>query len=812
MSDVRTMTAGAAIKRERSIAQHIPFTRHATPEIVKTEGGQFACVIKLEGYCFQTADQADINARFFNRNSLFRALGSSRYIVYSYIIRRRVDVRIETAFGDEFSRVLDERYMSALETRHTYTNELYLVVMQRPMQGSVGIVDKLRGGLGSLFSGDRRKESEDEARKQLLDLVNNMVKEMEPYGARLLGLREEAAEDGSTRVFSEPCEFLFKILNGGQPRKMRLPRMAIADYVGTSRIHFGRKSVHIDAPTSGAARFGAMLGIKEYPSMTAPGLLNGLLQVNAELIVAQSFSVIDRPIALGRMDTVKRQIALSSEAGTVVEDSIDMSRDQLVSGEASFGQHHFTVLALSDTFDGVDTAVAEVGAKLTDLDIVWVREDLNCEPSFWAQIPGNYDYIARSALVSSRNFAGFTSLHNFAVGRREGNHWGPATSVLQTTSQTPYFFSFHERDLGNFTVIGPSGSGKTVALSFLCSQARRTAHPPKTFFFDKDRGAEIFIRAIGGRYETLRPGVGSGFNPFRLVDTPRNRAFVQELFAFVLRPRDGTRLSASDATILRGAIDHVFAMERDARTLPTFAMLLMGQSVESEDSLAKRLGPWLREHGWLFNNQEDALDLGNGVFGFDMTDILGDEETRTAALMYVFHRIEDQLDGQPVMIFLDEGWRLLSDPVFERFIKDKLKTIRKLNGIIGFGTQSASDIVQSGTAATLIEQSACNIFFPNPKADEDSYRRAFQLSGRELAWIRESVPESREFLVKRGRDSVIATLDLGGMNDLIKVLSGRAETIAECERLRHRVGDDPAVWLPIFCGWTTEIETLREAA
>ena len=73
---------------------------------------------------------------------------------------------------------------------------------------------------------------------------------------------------------------------------------------------------------------------------------------------------------------------------------------------------------------------------------------------------------------------------------------GDAVTLLQTTSQTPFFFNFHQGDLGNFTVIGPSGSGKTVVMNFLAAQAQKFS--PRTILFDKDRGAEVFVRAIGG--------------------------------------------------------------------------------------------------------------------------------------------------------------------------------------------------------------------------------------------------------------------------------------------------------------------------
>ena len=164
----------------------------------------------------------------------------------------------------------------------------------------------------------------------------------------------------------------------------------------------------------------------------------------------------------------------------------------------------------------------------------------------------------------------------------------------------------------------------------------------------------------------------------------------------------------------------------------------------TDDDLQSRLQSWIRadQRGWLFNNAEDKFNLGN-IYGFDMTRILDDPTMRTAALMYIFHRTDELLNGDPVMIFLDEGWRLLDDEVFAAFIKDKLKTIRKLNGIIGFGTQSAADIVRSKSANTLIEQTATNIFFPNSKADDESYKKAFQLSNREVQWIRSTVPEKR---------------------------------------------------------------------
>ena len=127
----------------------------------------------------------------------------------------------------------------------------------------------------------------------------------------------------------------------------------------------------------------------------------------------------------------------------------------------------------------MENCVQAATQELQAFGTIVVREDMNAEPAFWAQLPGNFGYIARRALVSSRNFVGFASLHNFAVGQKENNRWGPAISVLETTSQTPYWFNFHRRQVGNFTVVGPTGSGKTVALGFLLAQAMRVTPRPR---------------------------------------------------------------------------------------------------------------------------------------------------------------------------------------------------------------------------------------------------------------------------------------------------------------------------------------------
>ena len=209
-------------------------------------------------------------------------------------------------------------------------------------------------------------------------------------------------------------------------------------------------------------------------------------------------------------------------------------------------------------------------AALADLGIIAVREEIALEPAFWAQFPGNFKYIARRGLVSTGNFAGLASGHNFPLGQADGNHWGEAVTLLETTAAGPYYFNFHQGDLGNFTVIGPSGSGKTVVLNFLLAQARKFR--PRIIFFDKDRGAELFIRAIGGRYDVLRPGDAvRASTRSSSPDTPVNRQFLIDWLALLAGGAD-----IDETARIKDAVDANFEQPVEHRRLRHLAELFRG--------------------------------------------------------------------------------------------------------------------------------------------------------------------------------------------------------------------------------------------
>jgi type IV secretion system protein VirB4 len=316
-------------------------------------------------------------------------------------------------------------------------------------------------------------------------------------------------------------------------------------------------------------------------------------------------------------------------------------------------------------------------------------------------------------------------------------------------------------------------------------------------FFDKDRGAEIFLRAIGGAYDSLRPGEPTRLNPLALPDTPGNRRFLADWIA-MLATGDGPPPSVEEAGWIADAVAGSYAGPPEHRRLRYVAELFRGRGRASGSDLSARLAPWhsAGEHAWLFDNATDALDLHAETIGFDMTAILDQPALRSPAMLYLFHRVEERLDGRPTIIVVDEGWKALDDEVFVARIRDWEKTIRKRGGIVGFATQSASDALQSRIASAIIEQAGTQIFMANAAAQAGDYMDGFGLTRHEYDLVR-TIPETaRAFLVKHGAESVVVRLNLASEPDLLTVLSGRERTVRLLDTIRAEVGDAPAAWLP----------------
>jgi len=809
----------AALRREISAADRIPYAAHVAPSIIRTVLGDYVQAFRLGGASFESSDDGELNNWHERLNVLWRNIAGPTVALWTHVIRRRAGITVGAgARGSSecfFADGLHEKYRHRLANETLMMNEVYLAVVHRPAAGMAGgLVSKWLAGVqprSTLILADAL-----DACEKIAQVLKASLARYEP---ELLGVYHSA-----NRWCSSLLEYLGLLVNA-EGQCIPLPMGPLNSALATSRLLFGTESIEYRSPAG--TRVGAMLGIKEYPTPSVVGMYNRLLSAPFAFVATQSFSFLTKSSGQSLLQRQFNRMANAGDFAVSQAAELKEALDALTSNEFVMGDHHFSLQVLADIVDTdagsaaarlkpLNDAIALARSYLADTGMRVAREDLALEAAFWAQLPGSFPLRPRKAPITSRNFAAMSPFHNYPLGRAHGNHWGEALSLFITSARSPYYFSLHasdpsdpdggsRKDTGHTLICGPTGSGKTVFIGFLVAMLARQG--ATQVIFDKDCGLEILVRALGGDYLPLKNGIPTGFNPLQLPATPGNVEFLKTWLREL--SREEQRSSRRDASAVRESADldqalhGTLALEPAARRLSRLVEFL---DPTDPEGLHARLARWCHSHrgdyAWVFDNPCDTVVSRlsrRALIGFDVTEFLDHALTRAPITLYLFHLVRQLLDGRRLVCWMDEFWRLLSDRAFENFAKDGPKTWRKLNAVMCLATQSPSDVLDSPISRTLVEQTPTKVFFPNSDADRREYTQGFGLTEREYKLIKDQLePGSRMFLVKQAHHSVVCQLDLKGFDGELAVISGRTQQVQRMQQIISSTGADPKAWLPQF--------------
>lgn len=780
------------ISSEENVSRHVNVLAHYDDETLIDKNDRLIKIIKLAGMDYVTKDEQMLDVYKNRRNNLLKSFSSS-FAFYFWEIRKKSSHFPQGEFSDGYAKKLNEQYRNKINKMEMFHNEHYVAIIAKQPEGifnkPFNFFEKLK-----FFADKSRKQKYIQKRhKELNDVTRKILSTFSDYRCEVLSVYEK-----NNVKFSAALEFLSLLINA-EKYVVPLNIQDASSILPRKRLFFNNKSGTIEIRSADAnKKFAAVLSIKGYQPYTYQGIFNELGRLNVEYVISQSFRPFDSQVAKTKLRDQQKDMLQSKDESMSQAEQIDEAFDETASGEVGYGLHHFTIVCYANTQDELNQHVGVITSRFSDLDITCVREDIACECGFWAQLPANFGYVLRPAVISTKNMAAFASLHNYAMGKLRGNHWGDAVTVFETLSGSPYYFNFHYKDVGNFQVFGAMGSGKTLLIGFLIAQSMKFGG--KRVIFDKDRGLEILVRGLDGTYETIKPGIRTGFNPCQLDDMQENRKFLSSLFKKMLT-HDNEHLTAQDHEVIEKAIDGMYRLDKSLRQLCHIASFFGAKKI---GGLRARFDQWHSDgvHAWLFDNENDSLSLNADVLGFDLGHILEDKDCKTPALMYLVHRVEQALEGHRGLLFCDEGWSMLGDDYFKQLIDNWSRTPRKKNNIFGLATQVANDTVNSAISKSINESSFCKIFFPNPAADRTVHIDFLGLSEREYQLIKTLPDDQHYFLLVHGRginkQSVVTRLNLTGLEDHIAIISAREQSLAVFDQIRAEVGNESKRWLPLF--------------
>ena len=802
---------------ENPLARFVPFSSLVSTHDVITRGGDFFRVWRLDGVAFECADESLIAERHEALCSLLRNLSGGQWAVWTHRLHRAVGDALQDPSAPGFALDLSRAYQAKLGERPMMSNELYLTLVYRPNASRVG-----RALQSSQRSRAEIAEAQNEAIRVMAERTALVGRVLRGFGPQLLGARVHQG-----RRYSEVAEFLGYLVNGCW-RAIPFSAGPLYRTLPTARLSFGGDKLELRQ--GDLRRYAALVDIKEYADAVEPGILNALLYEASEFIETQSFSILPRREAMRALELQRDQLIASDDVVASQVAAMDLALNDLGDGQFCMGEYHYSLVVFGEPGNpggpgnpgnAGDSGVADAGRRAAQAigavgeasSLQMAPVDLVADAAWFAQMPGNWQWRPRDAKLSSRAFAALASGHNFARGKRDGNPWGEALALLRTPSGQPFYLNLHsspegedsadQKLPGNTLIIGSTGVGKTTLEMFLLTLTRKWDPAPRLVLFDLDRGCEIAIRALGGRYFTLEAGKPTGCNPLQREPTPARIQFWQQLVKTCIETPALPLLPADE----RAIADAVKAVAMMPRSLRRFSTLRQNLPKSGQNSLYERLGRWCQGGalGWVFDGDGDQaedrlLDLDQAsVIGFDTTEFLGMPEVRTPMMVYLLQVMEELVNGERLIYVISEFWKALDHEVFSDFAKQKQKTIRKQNGLGIFDTQSPSDVLRHPIGRTMVEQSVTKIFLANPEAVREEYVDGFGLSQAEFEIVCSLGDRGgRRFLVKQGHASAICELDLTGLDDFITVLSATTDNVALLDAIRSRVGDDPAQWMPVL--------------
>jgi type IV secretion system protein VirB4 len=786
---------------DNPLARFVPFSSLVSEHDVITRGGDYLRVWRLAGVAFECADEHLIAERHEALCSLLRNLAGGQWAVWTHRLHRAVHDSLQDPAQPGFARDLSIAYQARLGAHAMMSNELYLTLVYRPHASRIS---------RALQSNQRSRADLAEAQADALRAMEErsafVERVLRGFGPQRLGRRKQRG-----RPYSEVAEFLGYLVNGSwKPVPMAAGPMYRT--LPTTRLSFGGDKLELRHGDQ--RRCAALVDIKEYADAVEPGILNALLYESSEFIETQSFSILPRREAMRALTLQRDQLIASDDVVASQIADMDEALNELGDGQFCMGEYHYSLVVFGN--EGADSladagrrAAQAIGAVGEASSLQLSPVDLVADAAWFAQMPGNWQWRPRDAKLSSRAFAALASGHNFARGKREGNPWGEALALLRTPSGQPFYLNLHsspdgedsaDKKLpGNTLIIGSTGVGKTTLEMFLLTLTRKWDPAPRLVLFDLDRGCEIAIRALGGRYFTLEAGKPTHLNPLQRDPTPARIQFWEQLIRTCITTPALPLLPADE----RAIADAVKTVAMMPTALRRFSTVRQNLPKAGENSLYERLGRWCEggAMGWVFDQANDQLlDLdAAAVIGFDTTEFLDLPEVRTPVMLYLLQVMEELVNGERLIYVISEFWKALDHEIFSDFAKQKQKTIRKQNGLGIFDTQSPSDVLRHPIGRTMVEQSVTKIFLANPEAVREEYVEGFGLSDAEFGIVRSlGAQGGRRFLVKQGHTSAICELDLTGLDDFITVLSATTDNVALLDAVRERHGNDPFQWLPVL--------------
>jgi len=455
----------------------------------------------------------------------------------------------------------------------------------------------------------------------------------------------------------------------------------------------------------------------------------------------------------------KQESTLQDQAAVQNARELDEALQLVSSDVVSYGYFTCALTLQAESEKLADEMIKEVERVINGLGFTTINETLNAVEAWLSTLPGQAYANVRKPLLNTLNLAHLIPFSSVWSGQREDEHL--ASSPLfyaYTYGNTPFRFVLHVGDVGHHMIVGPTGAGKSVFLNFLALNFLRYPRA-QVIIFDKGRSFWASTRGVGGVFYLLGAREGLHFQPLANIDHEAEIAWAAEWLQELLA-HEKIEVTPAMKQHLWQALRSLAGMPRSQRTLSGLTALLQEVALREAMSTFTLSGPF----GSLLDADEEKLSMSRWVC-FEMEALMQMPSVVAPVLSYLFHRLEQQFQGDPTLLILDEAWLFLDHPIFTHKIRDWLKSLRKKNVSVIFATQSVADASDHFIAPTLLEACVGRVFLPNDRALEPQIKESYQrlgLNEKQLMLLTQATPKKNYYYQSRLGNRLFS-LELGAL-------------------------------------------------
>lgn len=775
----------------------IPYVCHFDPTTILTKNGELLKTIRITGFNSDAPSSEIISLREAVRDAIAENVKENKFAFWFNTIRRKKNLVPKGEFKDYFPKYVNDIWVKKNDWNDQYVNELYVTIIIEGLDSSIINVESFFRSFSYFTTRNMHREALEKAHVKLTKTVNNVLSSISEYGAKLLGIKEW---DGV--LYSEPMRFFGKIVNLYEER-YPLSANDISNDLASHKVAFGNRELEVVGYNN--KNYAAMLSLKEYSEVSINSL-DRILQLPCEFIITQSFDFAFTKKELEPFEYQNYILQVSGDEEFRQLSGISNFIENRANPATDYGKLQTTIMFISKNLEQMEKDIKEALAQFNSLGFVVIREDIFSEHCFWSQLPGNFRYLARQKLINSSRLAGFAALHNFPIGSFMGNQWGSAITVFKTVLNTPYFFNFHEKDLGHSLILGPEDSKKIMLLNFLIAQSRK--NEVKVFYLDLNNEAYSFTQALQGKVYNLEVENNHKeflkLNPFLLGNTPENRSFLISFFTGLLSIN--AELSQSDIDLIPATIDRIFASNCN-----NFTSAIEAFNMPETKNIYSQLQVWNSPELNKIFNSPDEINWDDQFITIDLSQVFSEKTILVPIVDYLLYKAENALKGAPSIIILSEAWDLLDNKVMAPKVNDFLKRAKEKNCVVIFVSQNFGLIASSELSMQIKDNFNVKIFMPNENKEE-CYSKVFGLNEEENNILHMMSQEDGYFLLKQSTDSVIVSLDLRENVEIVKILQADEMTLEATKEVINIASEEgkievtPDVWLPQLFDVLKEIE------